>query len=140
MGIDLVINPENATAVEISRLLALPLRRQYRDLLPGPGGADGLPRCGRRTFWWGSPAPALSSQVKSLPILFCAADRRWRGHHPRRLLCAPGGRPALPHRPPTGLDRVLPACWAGTPPRCRNVFRGGRRHASLLSGRPFWRG
>ena len=45
MGIDMVINPENATAVEISRLLRFP-RRQHRDLLPGPGGADRLPPFG----------------------------------------------------------------------------------------------
>ncbi len=55
LGIDMVINPENATAVEISRLLRFPSAANHRDLLPGPGGADRLPGPGGGLS--GGPAP-----------------------------------------------------------------------------------
>lgn len=75
LGIDLLINPEKSTAVEISRLLRFPSAAKIE---PFYGGRLELMefRAREEDFFVGKPLSLLSNQVKSLPLLFCAADRK----------------------------------------------------------------
>ena len=74
LGIDLVINPEHATAVEIARLLRFPnagnIDTFYRGRveLVGFRTQEGDLICGR-------PLSSLPHKLKDLPILFCAVER-----------------------------------------------------------------
>ena len=74
MGIDLLINPENDTAVEISRILRFPSAANIETFYRGRVELMSF-RAREEDFFLGQPLSALSSRVKGLPILFCAADR-----------------------------------------------------------------
>ena len=87
MGIDMVINPENATAVEISRLLRFPPAANIETFCRGRvppfgGGLSGQPA---------PPRPVGPGQAALAAVLRRGAA--WgRGGYPKWLLCAPGGR------------------------------------------------
>ena len=74
MGIDMIINPENATAVEISRLLRFPPAANLETFYRGRVELVGF-RVQEGDFLAGQPLSQLDRRVKSLPILFCAAQR-----------------------------------------------------------------
>ena len=74
LGIDMVINPENATAVEISRLLRFPSAANLDTFCRGRVELIGF-RVQADDFLCGQPISELSWKVKELPILFCAAER-----------------------------------------------------------------
>ena len=74
LGIDMVINPENATAVEISRLLRFPSAANIETFCRGRVELMGF-RLMEEDFLVGNPLQDLSSQVKKLSLLFCAVDR-----------------------------------------------------------------
>ena len=74
VGIDMVINPENATAVEIARLLRFPSAANLETFYRGRVELIGF-RVQADDFICGHPLSELSRQVKALPILFCAAER-----------------------------------------------------------------
>ena len=74
MGIDLLINPERATALEIARLLRFPPAANIETFYRGRVELMSF-RAREEDFFLGQPLSALSSRVKGLPILFCAADR-----------------------------------------------------------------
>ena len=74
MGIDLLINPERATAVEIARLLRFPSAANIETFYRGRVELMSF-RAREGDFFLGQPLSALSDRVKGLPILFCAADR-----------------------------------------------------------------
>ena len=74
LGIDMVINPENATAVEISRLLRFPSAANLDTFCRGRVELIGF-RVQADDFLCGQPISELSRKVKELPILFCAAER-----------------------------------------------------------------
>lgn len=74
LGIDLVINPENATAEEIARLLRFPSADHLDTFCRGRVEMIGF-RVRESHFFCGHPLSELSRQVKELPILFCAAER-----------------------------------------------------------------
>ena len=74
LGIDMIINPENATAVEISRLLRFPSAANIETFCRGRVELMGF-RVQEGDFMVGKPLHALSNQVKQLSLLFCAADR-----------------------------------------------------------------
>lgn len=74
MGIDMVINPENATAVEISRLLRFPSAANIETFCRGRVELMGF--CLQEgDFLVNQPLHALSAQVKQLSLLVCAVDR-----------------------------------------------------------------
>lgn len=83
MGIDMVINPENATAVEISRLLRFPPAANIETFCRGRVELIGF-RLLEDDFLVNRPLHALSDQVKQLSLLFCAVER-------------PGGEVAIPN-------------------------------------------
>ena len=74
MGIDMVINPENATAVEISRLLRFPSAANIETFCRGRVELIGF-RLLEEDFLVNRPLHALSDQVKKLSLLFCAVER-----------------------------------------------------------------
>ena len=74
MGIDMVINPENATAVEISRLLRFPSAANIETFCRGRVELMGF-RQQEGDFLVNQPLHALSAQVKQLSLLVCAVDR-----------------------------------------------------------------
>ena len=74
MGIDLLINPENDTAVEISRILRFPSAANIETFYRGRVALMSF-RAREEDFFIGQPLSALSRKVRDLPILFCAAER-----------------------------------------------------------------
>lgn len=74
LGIDLAINPEQATAVEITRLLRFPNAGNIDTFYRGRVELVGF-RAQEGDFIIGRPLASLSSRLKDLPILFCAVER-----------------------------------------------------------------
>lgn len=74
LGIDLIINPENATAMEISRLFRFPSAANIDTFYRGRVELVGF-RVQEDDFLCNEPLSQMSRQVKSLPLLFCAAER-----------------------------------------------------------------
>ena len=74
LGIDLVINPENAAAVEISRLLRFPPAANLETFCRGRVELISF-RVREGDFVADQPLSALSGKLQALPMLFCAAER-----------------------------------------------------------------
>lgn len=74
LGIDLVINPEQATAIEISRLLRFPSAANIETFYRGRVELMGF-RLQKEDFLAGKTLSSLSHKLKNLPILFCAVER-----------------------------------------------------------------
>ena len=74
LKIDMVINPESAIAIEIARLLRVPSAANIETFCRGRVELMGF-RLQEGDMLVGSPLYALSSQIKRLSLLFCAADR-----------------------------------------------------------------
>ena len=74
LKIDMVINPENTTAVEISRLLRFPAAANIETFCRGKVELMGF-RLQDGDFLVGSPLYALPDKVKKLSLLFCAVER-----------------------------------------------------------------
>ncbi|MEG0441798.1 MAG: Trk system potassium transporter TrkA [Oscillospiraceae bacterium] len=74
LGIDMVINPENATAVEISRLLRFPSAANIETFAKGRVELIGF-LCQESDFIVGKPISKLSPKLQGLPMLFCAVER-----------------------------------------------------------------
>lgn len=74
LGIDMTINPEYATAVEISRLLRFPSAANIETFQRGRVELVGF-RIQEEDFLAGKTLISLSHKLKDLPILFCAVER-----------------------------------------------------------------
>ena len=74
MSINMTINPEYATAIEISRLLRFPSATNVETFCRGRVEMMGF-RLQEDDFMVGKPLKDLSAQVKKLSILFCAVER-----------------------------------------------------------------
>ena len=74
LKIDMVINPENTTAVEISRLLRFPSAANIETFCRGLVELMGF-RLQEGDFLVGAPLYNLPGQIKKLSLLFCAVDR-----------------------------------------------------------------
>ena len=74
MGIDLVINPENATALEISQLLRFPNAANLETFYRGKVELISF-RVRPEDFLVGQPLSAQSRKFQGIPMLFCAAER-----------------------------------------------------------------
>ncbi len=74
LGIDLAINPENATAVEISRLLRFPNAANIETFCRGRVELMGF-RVREGDFIAGQPLSAQTGKIRNLPMLICAAER-----------------------------------------------------------------
>lgn len=74
LGINMIINPEYATAVEISRLLRFPSAANIETFRRGKVELIGF-HTQKGDFLNGLSLSALSPRLKDLPILFCAVER-----------------------------------------------------------------
>ena len=74
LKIDMVINPENATAIEISRLLRFPPAANIETFFRGRVELMGF-RLQEGDVLVGTPFYSLPPQVKELSLLFCAVER-----------------------------------------------------------------
>ena len=74
LKIDMVINPENATAIEIFRLLRFPAAANIETFCRGRVELMGV-RLQEGDFLVGKPLHTLPAQVKKLALVCCAADR-----------------------------------------------------------------
>lgn len=73
-GIGMVINPENATAMEIARLLRFPSASNIESFCRGRVELMSF-RVQEDDFITGKPLFSLSNQIQKLSMLFCAAER-----------------------------------------------------------------
>lgn len=74
LGINLVINPEHAAAVEISRLIRLPSAANIETFRRGEVELVGFPTQ-EGDFLNGQPLSQLAPVLRPLSILFCAVER-----------------------------------------------------------------
>jgi len=73
LKIDMVINPESSTAIEITRLLRFPAAANIQSFCRGKVELMGF-RLQEGDFLIGKPLYSLGDNVKKLSLLFCAAD------------------------------------------------------------------
>ncbi len=129
LNIDMVINPENATAVEISRLLRFPAAANIESFCRGRVELIGF-RLQEGDFLADKPLRELSSQIKSMPLLFCAADRDGTVFIPNGAFVPKAGDQMYVVGQPAALDRffVLLGRYA---PTAKKVFLVGGGKVSL---------
>ncbi len=125
LKIDMVINPENSTAVEISRLLRFPAAANIETFCRGKVELMGF-RLQEGDFLVGSPLYHLPGQVKKLSLLFCAVDRGGTGIHPQRSLCASGGGQALHGRSARQSGPVFSSAGSVCAQGAKGLSGGGR--------------
>ncbi len=129
MGIDMVINPENATAVEISRLLRFPSAANIETFCRGRVELMGF-RLQQDDFMVDQPLHALSSQVKKLSLLFCAVDREGEVIIPNGSFVPRAGDKLYLIGRPTSLDQFFRLLGRYSP-KVKSVFIVGGGKISL---------
>ena len=132
MGIDMIINPENATAVEISRLLRFPSAANIETFCRGRVELMGF-RIQEGDFMVGAPLYAMSDQVKKLSLLFCAVDRNGEVIIPNGSFVPQVGDKLYIIGRPSSLDQFFRLLGRYTP-KVKNVFIvGGGKIAVYLA-------
>ena len=132
LGIDMIINPENATAVEISRLLRFPSAANIETFCRGRVELMGF-RLQEGDFMVGAPLHALSDQVKKLSLLFCAVDRNGEVTIPNGSFVPQVGDKLYIIGRPSSLDQFFRLLGRYTP-KVKNVFIvGGGKIAVYLA-------
>ena len=106
MGINMTINPENATAIEISRLLRFPSATNIETFCRGRVELMGF-RLQPDDFLVGKPLKDLSGQVKKLSLLFCAVDRDGEVIIPNGAFVPKAGDKLYIIGRPTGLNQFF---------------------------------
>ncbi len=129
LGIDMIINPENATAVEISRLLRFPSAANIETFCRGRVELMGF-RLLAEDFLVGKPLRNLSSQVKKLSLLFCAVERDSDVIIPNGAFVPQAGDKLYLIGRPTSLDQFFHTLGRYTP-SVKNVFIVGGGKISL---------
>lgn len=129
LGIDMVINPENATAVEISRLLRFPSAANIETFCRGRVELMGF-RIQEGDFMVGKPLRALSDRVKRLSLLFCAADRNGEVTIPNGSYVPQVGDKLYLVGRPTSLDQFF-RMLGRYAPKVKDVFLVGGGKISL---------
>ena len=129
LKIDMVINPENATAIEISRLLRFPSAANIETFCRGRVELMGF-RIQEGDFMAGKPLYDLSDQVKRLSLLFCAVDREGEVTIPNGSFVPQAGDNLYLIGRPTGLDQFFRLLGRYTP-KVRRVFLVGGGKISL---------
>lgn len=129
LKIDTVINPENATAIEIARLLRFPAAANIETFCRGRVELMGV-RLQEDDFLVGSPLRDLSLQVKRLSLLFCAADRNGEVIIPNGSFVPRAGDKLYMVGQPTSLDQFFRLLGRYTP-KVKHVFIVGGGKISL---------
>jgi len=123
LKIDMIINPESATAFEIARLLRFPSAANIETFCRGRVELMGF-RLQEGDFLVGTPLYALSSQVKRLSLLFCAAERNGAVHIPNGAFVPQAGDKLYLVGQPDSLDQFFRLLGRYTP-KVRQVFLVG---------------
>ena len=132
LGIDMVINPENATAVEISRLLRFPSAANIETFYRGRVELIGF-RVQEDDFICGHSLAELNHRVKELPILFCAAERGDEVIIPDGRYAPQAGDKLYLIGQPIGMSQFFKLLGRYTP-KVKDVFIvGGGRIAHYLT-------
>ncbi|MEI3140417.1 MAG: hypothetical protein V8S34_01870 [Lawsonibacter sp.] len=127
----MVINPERATALEISRLLRFPSAANIETFCRGRVELMGF-RLQEGTLWWASPCAPCPARSKSCPC--CSVPWSGRaGAHPQRLLCAPGGDKLYLVGRPDSLDQFFRLLGRYAPKISRVFLVGGGKISSYLA-------
>lgn len=129
LTIDMVINPENATAVEISRLLRFPSAANIETFCRGRVELMGF-RLQEGDFVVGRPLHAQSNQVKKLSLLFCAVDRSGEVIIPNGSFVPQVGDKLYMIGRPTSLDQFF-RLLGRYAPKIKHVFLLGGGKISL---------
>lgn len=132
MKIDMVINPENATAIEIYRLLRFPAAANIETFCRGRVELMGV-RLQEGDFLVGSPLYALSNQVKKLQLLFCAADRNGQVSIPNGSFVPQAGDKLYLVGQPDSLDQFFRLLGRYAPKVKRVFLVGGGKISMYLA-------
>ena len=129
LGIDLIINPESATATEISRLLRFPAAANIDSFCRGRVELMGF-RLQEDDFLVGKPLKDLSDRVKKLSLLFCAAQRDGAVIIPNGAFVPRAGDKLYLVGRPNSLDQFFRTLGRYTP-KVNSVFIVGGGKISL---------
>ncbi len=129
LKIDMVINPENSTAVEISRLLRFPAAANIETFCRGKVELMGF-RLQEGDFLVGSPLYHLPGQVKKLSLLFCAVDRGGQVSIPNGAFVPQAGDKLYMVGRPDSLDQFFRQLGRYAP-KVRKVFLVGGGKVSV---------
>lgn len=132
MGINMTINPENATAVEISRLLRFPSATNVETFCRGRVELMGF-RLQPEDFLVGKPLHALSGEVKKLSLLFCAVDREGEVIIPNGAFVPQAGDKLYMIGRPTGLNQFFRLLGRYVPKVKQVLIVGGGRISLYLA-------
>ncbi len=133
MGINMVVNPENATAHEIARLLRFPSATDIEVFCRGRVELMCF-RVHEEDFIVGKPLYSLSDRIQKLSMLFCAAERDGQLIIPNGSFTPQADDMLYIIGQPTGLDHFFRLLGRDTH-KARNVFvvGGGRITVYLAS-------
>ena len=129
MGIDMVINPENASATEIARWLRFPSAANIETFCRGRVELMGF-RLQAKDFMVGKPLRDLSAQVKKLSLLFCAVERGEEVIIPNGAFVPKADDKLYLIGRPTSLDQFFHTLGRYTP-KVKHVFLVGGGKISL---------
>lgn len=131
LKIDVVINPENAAAVEIARLLRFPAAADIETFCRGKVELMGFV-LQEGDFLIDKPLFDLPPQVKKLQLLFCVADRNGDVCIPKGSFIPKAGDKLYIIGQPSGLDKFFRLLGRYTP-KIKKVFLvGGGKISSYL--------
>ena len=129
LKIDMVINPENTTAVEISRLLRFPSAANIETFCRGMVELMGF-RLQEGDFLVGAPLRDLPGQVKKLSLLFCAVERGGEVSIPNGAFVPQAGDKLYMIGRPDSLDQFFRLLGRYTP-KVKQVFLVGGGKVSM---------
>jgi trk system potassium uptake protein TrkA len=132
LGIHMTINPEYATAIEISRLLRFPSATNIETFCRGRVELMGF-RLQADDFMVGKPLKDLSGQVKKLSILFCAVDRNGEVMIPNGAFVPQADDKVYMIGRPTGLTQFFRLLGRHAPKVNRVLIVGGGKISSYLA-------
>lgn len=132
LGINMTINPEYATAIEMSRLLRFPSATNIETFCRGRVELMGF-RLQPGDFMVGKPLRDLSGQVKKLSILFCAVDRNGEVFIPNGAFVPQADDKVYMIGRPTGLTQFFRLLGRHAPKVNRVLIVGGGKISTYLA-------
>ena len=132
LKIDMIINPEGATAIEISRLLRFPAAANIDTFCRGRVELIGF-RLQQGDFMVGSPLHTLSTQIKKLPLLFCAVERDGQVTIPNGSTVPQAGDKLYLVGRPDSLDQFFRILGRYAPKINRVLIVGGGKVSTYLA-------
>ncbi|MEY8402564.1 Trk system potassium transporter TrkA [Oscillospiraceae bacterium 44-34] len=132
LKIDMVINPENTTAVEVSRLLRFPSAANIETFCRGRVELMGF-RLQEGDFLVGAPLYNLPGHIKKLSLLFCAVDRNGEVSIPNGSFVPQAGDKLYMIGRPVSLDQFFRQLGRYAPKVKRVFLVGGGKVSAYLA-------